>query len=324
MEREMMMDIFEEVKNAETIAIGGHVKPDGDCIGSVLGIYLYLKKRCPEKTIIPYLQAPTLAFRNCPAIEAINSSFEWKEAKEPDVFILMDTIPSRLGDALPIFEKAKKTINIDHHISNAKGSGMVNYIDPDACAAALLAAKVIDWEYMDADIAALLYMGIAHDTGIFHFSNTTPETMRIVADLLEYDFDFSKLLDETFFEKSYKQNKLMSYMVLNSQLYFDGKVILSAIEAKDMESLDITVNDFSGVVNQLLITEGVESAILIYEKEPGVYKISLRAASDLVDVAKVSMTFGGGGHVRAAGVDISGSLQEIKEQLIAEVGKQLA
>lgn len=319
-----MIDIFEEVKDAKTIAISGHVKPDGDCIGSVLGLYLYLKKRCPEKTIIPFLQEPSSAFRNCPGVQDINSLFDWEEEKGPDVFILLDTVPARLGEALPIFEKAEKTINIDHHISNAKGSGMVNYIEPDACATAFLVTKVIDWAYMDEYIASLLYMGIAHDTGIFHFSNTTPETMRVAADLLEYDFDFSKLLDETFFEKSYKQNKLMSHIVFNSQLYYEGKVIVGTIDAKEMEALGVTRNDFDGVVNQLEITKGTECAILIYEKEPGIFKASLRASSDLVDVAKVSMTFGGGGHVRAAGVDIGGSLQEVVDALLAEVGKQIS
>lgn len=318
-----MINIYEEVKDYNSIAISGHIKPDGDCIGSCLGLFLYLKKRLPEKKITVFLQEPAYAFRNIPGREYVNSKFDYDEENPYEVFIALDTVPSRMGEAEPIFQKAKKTINIDHHISNANGSGMVNYVVPEASATAELVVDVVDFDYMDADIAELLYMGIAHDTGVFKYSNTSADTLRIVAKLMGYGFDFPKLIDETFYEKTYLQNKMQSLVVLDSKLYFNGRLIIGVADRAMMKQHGAEKNDFEGVVNQLRITSGVECAVFMYEKEPGIFKVSLRATSDLIDVAKVTMTFGGGGHVRAAGCDLEGPAEDIIAKLIAEIGKQL-
>jgi len=316
-----MFDIFEQVKNANTIAISGHVRPDGDCIGSCLGLYLYLKKRMPEARIKVYLEEPDASFKSIPSIGEIDSTFA--PADDYDVFILLDTVPERLGDAQPFFDSAKKKINIDHHISNIDGAGDVNYIDPKAAATGMLVYNVIDKAYMDADIAALLYMAIAHDTGVFRFSNTSPDTLRVVADLLEFKFDFSKLLDQTFFEKTYLQNCTQGRIVLDSKLYYDGLVIVGCADASFMKQYGVTKNDFDGVVNQLMLTQNVEAAVFAYEKTPGCFKFSLRSCSDLVNVSQVCQQFGGGGHIRAAGFDFMGTFEEGIEKVLEAIGKQI-
>ena len=193
-----MTDIFEEVKSAGSIAISGHVRPDGDCVGSCLGLYLYLKKRLPKTDIKVFLEYPGKCFESIPAFNEI--SLEADEDKK-DIFILLDTTPDRLGDFEEMFRNAGKRINIDHHVSNASGSGDVNYIVPGASATGELIYNVLNPEYIDGDIAMLLYMAMAHDTGVFRFNNTTPDTMRVAAKLLEFGFDFSALLDKTYFEK---------------------------------------------------------------------------------------------------------------------------
>ncbi|MGN0345934.1 MAG: bifunctional oligoribonuclease/PAP phosphatase NrnA [Lachnospiraceae bacterium] len=318
------IDIVQEVKDAAAIGISGHIKPDGDCIGSSVALFLYLKKHFPDKIIKLYLQDPGHAFRNIPGREEIDSSFEKPMVEPFDVFILLDTVPDRMGNAYPMYQSAKKTINIDHHISNEDGAGMVNYVVPTASATAELIYDLMDKTYVDQNIAALIYLGISHDTGIFKFSNTSPKTMRIVADLLEYGFDFSKLIDETYYEKSWTQNKVMGQIILDSQLYYDGKVIVGAIDRNTMQVFGAGKGDFDGVVNQLRITAGVECAVFLYEKEPGLFKISLRASTDLVDVSVIATTFGGGGHVRAAGFDCRGGKKEIIDRLLEEIGKQVS
>ena len=191
-----MFNIYDEVKGLKSIAITGHERPDGDCIGSCLALYLYLKKRMPEADVKVFLQKPSSAFNSIPAVGDIDSSF--KSDIIFDAFIVLDSVPDRTG-TMEMYSKAGKTINIDHHKSNAEGSSMVNYVVAGASSTAELIYDIIDKEFIDKDIATLIYMGIAHDTGVFRYSSTTPKTLKTVASLVEYGFDFSDLLDNTFF-----------------------------------------------------------------------------------------------------------------------------
>lgn len=317
-----MADIFEEVKGAGKIAISGHIKPDGDCIGSCLGLYCYLRKRMPEAVIKIYLEKPDYCFRNVPKIDCIEEQVD--ETEVFDVFIALDTIPERMGDAYLIYRNAHKTINVDHHISNAAGCGMVNFVNPDASATAEVVYDLMNKTYVDKDIATLLYMGIAHDTGVFRFSNTSSKTLHAVADMVSYGFDFSTLIDETYYEKTYTQNMVQGQVVLDSKLLLDGKVIVGAADRELMKQFGAGKADFEGVVNQLLLTEGVEVAVFMSEREPGQFKVSLRASTDLVDVSKVAVAFDGGGHVRAAGCTLEGDKHQVEDRIVRKIAEQIS
>lgn len=317
------MDIYEEVKSYQRIGIGGHIRPDGDCVGASLGLYFYLKKRLPEADIFVFLERPGNSFRNIPGIECIYSEEDYRVWEAVDVFVALDTVPERMGAALDLYKRADKTINIDHHISNQAKDAMVNYVVPKASATCELVYDVINKDYLDAEIAQLLYMGMAHDTGVFHYSNTSPKTLRVAADLLEYGFDFPKLIDETFYEKTYLQNQILGRIILDSRRYMDGRIIIGAADHHFIRTYDAKKEDFEGVVNQLRITEGVECAVFLYEKEKGCFKCSLRASSDLVDVARIAVEFGGGGHVRASGFDAQMELQALEDKLVEMISKQI-
>lgn len=318
------MDIYEEVKSYQKIGIGGHIRPDGDCIGASLGLYFYLEKRLPGADIHVFLERPGSAFRNLPGINDITSEEDYREWEAVDVFIALDTVPERMGAAFDLYNRAKKTINIDHHISNQADNATVNYVVPGASATSELIYDVMDKSYLDAVTAQLLYMGMAHDTGVFRYSNTSPKTMRAAAALLEYGFDFSKLIDETFYEKTYLQNQILCRIVLDSRRYMDGRIIVGAADHDFIRTYGAKKEDFEGVVNQLRITQGVECAVFIYEKEKGQFKCSLRASSDLVDVAKIAVEFGGGGHVRASGFDARMELPALEEKLVEMISGQIA
>lgn len=316
-----MIDIFEEVKDAANIAISGHIKPDGDCIGSCLGLQLYLRKRLPDAKIFVYLEAPSWTFKDITGYKAIKQSF--KADDQFDVFIALDTDPDRMGEATRYYYEATKTINIDHHATNPDGKGMVNYMVPGASSASELVYNLIDEEYLDAEIAEALYMGIAHDTGVFRFSNTAPSTYKAAAKLISYGFDFSKLLDTTFYEKTYEQNKAQGQIVIESRLYHKDMIIVGSADEDFMARNQVKKADFEGVVNQLLLTKGVKAAVFMYSKEPGLLKVSLRSKTDSVDVAKVSALLGGGGHIRAAGCDFRGTVSEAEARIVALIEEQL-
>ena len=315
------MNICEEVKNAATIGISGHVRPDGDCVGSVMGLYLYLKKACPAADVQVMLEKTADIFDCIKGIDEIHTDF-CTGIEAFDVFIVVDSDKERIGEAEKYFDGARKTINIDHHVSN-KGSGAVNYIDPLASSASELVYKVIeDKSLIDVEIAKAIYIGMIHDTGVFQYSNTSPETLRIAAELIAYGFDFSKLIDETFYEKTYVQNQILGRALLESILFMDGRCVVSMIDKKTMDFYQVGPADLDGIVSQLRNTKGVECAIFMYQLESLKYKVSLRS-NGKVDVAKVAGFFGGGGHVRAAGVTMQGTFHDIANNLAAQIERQL-
>ncbi len=307
-----MIDIVAECSGAKTIGICGHIKPDGDCIGATLALSLYLKKRLPEADITVFSDEIAPCFDCVEGIRQFNYAFD---KEQPEVFIIVDTVDNRIGSGEKYFKNAKKTINIDHHISNAEGCAMVNYVVPTASSASELIYNLMDKSYMDKEIAEAIYLGIAHDTGIFKYSNTAPKTLRIVADLIEYGFDYPTLLDVTYYEKTYLQNLVLARILLESKLHMDGKVISGFINMKTMAEMGVTGKDFDGVINQLRITQGVDCAIFMYQINAVTYKVSLRSKK-IADVSKVAEHFGGGGHVRAAGFYYKGEPEEILAQIL--------
>ncbi len=310
-----MIDIVAECSGAKTIGICGHIKPDGDCIGATLALSLYLKKRLPDAEITVFSDEIAPCFDCVEGIKTFNYAFD---KPQPEVFIVVDTMENRTGSGEKYFKNASKTINIDHHISNAQGCAMVNYVVPTASSASELVYDLIERTYMDAEMAEALYLGIAHDTGIFKYSNTSPKTLTNVAELIQYGFDFPTLLDKTYYEKTYLQNLVLGRILLESQLHFSGKVISGSIDLKTMKEMGITGKDFDGVINQLRITTGVDCAIFMYQINAVTYKVSLRSKK-IVDVSKVAESFGGGGHVRAAGFYCKGEPEEILARILSLV-----
>lgn len=312
-----MNKILEEVTGAKSIGIGGHIRPDGDCVGSCMGMYLYLKKVLPEDTVIEVcLDEPADIFGCIKDIDVIR---QYPRRQAYDVFICTDCGPDRLGDRLPGYEKAKKTINVDHHISN-KGSSDVNYIFPEASSASELVYELMDKEYVDADIAKAIYIGIIHDTGVLQYSNAVPKTLRYVAELLEYGFDHTAIIDETFYQKTFIQNQMMGKALSESELFMDGRCIVTGVDLATMQEKNLTSKDLDGIVSQLRYTKGVEVAMFMYELEPDTWKISLRGNKD-VPLNKVAEHFGGGGHMKAAGFTVSGSRQSVYESVAAKLAE---
>ncbi len=313
----------ERIERAKRIAIGGHVRPDGDCVGACMGVYLYLKKIFPEKQVDVYLRDIPGIYKFLQDTDRIRESIE--PGKVYDLFISLDCADKeRLDFSLPLFEQAKETFCVDHHISNP-GFAMENVIDPDASSTSELVYRLVDREQISREIAEALFLGIVQDTGVFQYSCTSPDTMRAAADLMETGIDAPEIIRSTFFEKSYRQNRIMGKALLESRLVCRDKVIYSVIRKSDMEQFCVTPKALDGIVSQLRNTRGVEVSIFLYETDPDEYKISLRSGGQ-VDVAKIAVSLGGGGHVRAAGANASGDpdviIQGIVDQAAAQLGSE--
>ncbi len=317
------MNIREICKDAERIGISGHIRPDGDCAGSCLGLSLYLKKLFPEKEVKVFLEKPADIFSCIKGFSEIVVLEEGMPKVEPfNVYFALDARKDRLGAAEKFFEEAETTVNIDHHVSNAEGCGTYNYVYPEASSTCELVYELVEEEMLDADIAAALYIGIVHDTGVFRYSCTSPKTMQAAAKLIGTGIDFPKLIEETFYEKTYVQNQIMGRALLESMLIMDGRCIVSYIDKKTMDFYQVTSKDFEGIVSQIKLTKGTDCAVFMYEIRTLEYKVSLRS-TDKVNVAKVAEMFGGGGHVRAAGCTMNGTFHDVINNLTVHIEEQL-
>jgi len=312
-----------ELIGAKKIAIAGHIRPDGDCIGSCTALYLYLKQSMAEigiDQIDVYLERFGNEFRILGGIDDIRHTYESDEVY--DVFISLDSGSlDRLGNALKYFKSAGKTINIDHHISNNLYAN-VNHVVADASSTCEVLFDLFDENYITKEIAKSLYVGIIHDTGVFKHSNTSEHTMGVAGKLINKGIEFSKLIDESFYSKTFIQNQILGRCLMESTLFLEGKVVVSSINRKMVEFYQASTSDLDGIIDQLRITIGVEVAIFIYELNLHEYKVSMRSNGE-VNVSKIAVYFGGGGHIKAAGYSMNGTLHDVINNLMVHVEAQL-
>lgn len=317
-----MDKIREILKDTKTIAIAGHVRPDGDCIGSCTALYQYLdlyKKELGIEQVDIYLEPFGNQFNDLSGIEGIKCSCAGNEVY--DMFISLDCgSKDRLGVVSEIFDMAKKTINIDHHISNTMFANINHVVE--ASSTSEIIYTLIEDEKITKEIATSLYVGIIHDTGVFKHPNTTSRTMTIAGKLIEKDLDFSKLINDTFYAKTYTQNQILGRCLMESILVLHGKVIVSSISRKMMDFYNVLTSDLDGIVEKLRVTEGVEVAIFLYETSPSEYKVSMRSTGK-VNVSKIAVYFGGGGHIQAAGCTLYGRLNDAINNLTLHIEAQL-
>lgn len=313
--------IREELEGVTSVAIAGHIRPDGDCVGSCMGLYLYIKENFPEiQEVDVYLQKIPDSYHIISGTDKICHSCE--NDKKYDLFFALDCGDlERLGDSVKYFRDAGKTVCYDHHISN-KGFADVNYVDPYISSTSELIFHIMEEEKISKETAEALYMGIAHDTGVFQYSCTSPHTMEAAAGLMRKGINCSYIIDTTYMEKTYIQNQILGRALLESMMILDGSGIVSAIKQKDMKFYGAEPSDLDGIVSQMRLTRGVEVAIFLYETNNQEYKVSLRSKS-YVDVSKVAQYFGGGGHVRAAGCTMQGSMHDVVNNLTLHIEKQM-
>ncbi len=317
---DMSIELKEILKGKRKVALGGHVRPDGDCVGSCMGLYLYLKEEYPQIDTDVYLEPVPESYRMIAGTDEVKSEIA---AQEPyDLFICLDCgDEQRLGFSAPLFDAAKETLCIDHHVSNDAFADN-NYIVPDASSTSELVYRLLEDEKITKPIAEALYMGIVHDTGVFQYSCTSPETMEIAASLMRKGINGSEIIDKTYYEKTYIQNQILGRALLESMLIMDKQCIVSVIRQRSMEFFQAEPSDLEGIVSQLRQTKGVEVAIFLHEMQPQLFKVSLRSKGK-VDVSEIAKYFGGGGHVRAAGVTMKGSSHDVINNITGRIALQM-
>ena len=300
---------------AQKIVLCCHVSPDGDTLGSALGLARLLEQKGKEVTVFVDDDInKSLSF--IPGIDKVQRP-EAGVIVEADLFVVVDASSfDRVGICNEVV-KAPVLLNIDHHISNTEFADYL-YLDAEAAAAGEIMCDLFEamgWEYDEA-IAVDFYTAITTDCGSFRYSNTTSKTMQRAAKLLDYGVkpnEISDMLDI----RSRKTTELLAKVLPSLTFDYDGKVAHITI-TNDLYDKETQTDSF---VSYPRYTEGVEVAVMFKAVEPEVTRVSMRSSN--VDVASVALSFGGGGHLRAAGCTIYAPVEEAKAQLLAAIGKAL-
>lgn len=315
-----MNNILSCLEQARTVMIAGHTRPDGDCVGSCMGLWHYIHDNYPHIRADVRLESVPDSYKVVAGTDLIINTYE--DDTVYDLFIALDASDvGRLAGAVRYFETAGRRICIDHHISNPAYADE-NHILPEASSTCEILADLMDMEKISRDAAAALYMGIICDTGVFKHSNTSHHTMDVAGRLMEKGIPYSNLIDGVFYRKTFMQNQLLGRCLTDAELTLGGKVIVCIVDSSVMESFHAVHADLEGVIDQLRVTEGIEVAVLASETDESGYKFSMRS-NHYVNVSSIAAAFGGGGHIRAAGFSAEGDPGEIYRKVENLIKEQL-
>lgn len=314
------MTVLEQMlEQTGSVVILGHVRPDGDCLGSTLGLYHYIQTNYPAIRAAVYLEESSPKFGYLAGYDAI--LHETDEVRYELCICLDCGDEERLGSFGVFLANASKSLCLDHHITNTRFCE-VNLVSENASSTCEVLFEQLDEEKIDKAAAECLYTGLIHDTGVFKYSCTSARTMEIAGKLMAKGIDFGSIIDNSFYKKTYVQNQILGRALLESITFLDGKCIFSALRQSEMEFYGVNGKDMDGIIDQLRLTEGVEVAIFMYQTGPQEFKVSLRS-QNAVDVSRIASYFGGGGHVRAAGCTMSGRIHDVVNNLSLHIAKQL-
>lgn len=314
------MTVLEQMlEQTGSVVILGHVRPDGDCLGSTLGLYHYIQTNYPAIRAAVYLEESSPKFGYLAGYDAI---LHETDEERYELCICLDCgDEERLGSFGVFLANASKSLCLDHHITNTRFCE-VNLVSENASSTCEVLFEQLDEEKINKAAAECLYTGLIHDTGVFKYSCTSARTMEIAGKLMAKGIDFGSIIDNSFYKKTYVQNQILGRALLESITFLDGKCIFSALRQSEMEFYGVNGKDMDGIIDQLRLTEGVEVAIFMYQTGPQEFKVSLRS-QNAVDVSRIASYFGGGGHVRAAGCTMSGRIHDVVNSLSLHIAKQL-
>jgi phosphoesterase RecJ-like protein len=313
--------IIAAIRESQTLCIVGHVRPDGDCIGSQLALTLALRNAgknvtCWNEDVIPQKYA---------FLDPNSVMQKPKRDQEFDCIIATDcATQERLGKCLPNIEKRKLFINIDHHKSNTR-YGDINWISAREASTGELIfrlLKIAGWS-ITPQMADCLFTAVSTDTGSFQYPTTKPLTYHTAGELVKLGANLGTICHEVYQSFPLPRVRLLQRVYNNFRLSFDNKIAYFWLRQKDFDHTGANRSDTEGLIDHIRAIEPVVVACVFEEVESGVVRISLRSKSDQVDVNKIAGLFGGGGHSAAAGARIEGQPLSVQRRVIGAIKKAL-
>ncbi len=304
-------EIINAVEHAQNVLVCGHIRPDGDCIGSALAMRRICEKLGKNADAVCDCDKPS-GFAFLPEYD----KFCARRFDKYDLFIAVDSADEkRLGEYIKFLDGAKNSIDIDHHPTNA-GYAKINVVDasaPSVCA--LLFDLFENSGLIDKDVAVMLYTGLSTDTGHFMHSNTNARVFERAAALCGYGIDVGAVNHDLYCSKSEKKLRLTARAIDGIRLYADGKIALMTITLDDLAACGCDTSDTEGLIDFATSIAGVKISIAACEQPGNLFRVSFRSVS--ADVAAVAGRFGGGGHRLASGCIINGSRYDVADRVIS-------
>lgn len=297
-----------------------HEKPDGDCLGSALGLGMFLQ----AQGYVPWLYLPSPLpelFNFLPGQEMIKVVAQGFVPENTPVIAVDCGDLQRWDYTIPV---SSPLLNIDHHVSNTM-FGLVNVVDTTAAATGEILYQVMreaGWVITSA-VATCLYVAISTDTGSFRYSNVTPETFRIAGELVKAGADLDLIRNELFERRPLAELVTMGLALKSLTFSAERKIASVQLDYALLSKEKLLDADTDGIIGMIRATDGVELALIFKEPEPGKVKVSLRSKS-YVDVNQLAQHFQGGGHPRAAGCTISGEFADIYTRVMSEACRAVA
>ena len=308
-------EILEILKANDNFTILTHKSPDGDTLGSGFALCHFLRNMGKKANVINSDKFPA-------RYSFMYEGYQPWEFEEKFVVAVDIADPALIGSGLSRYQQEGAVdLCIDHHISN-KNFAKKTYVDGGASAAAMLIYEIIkiSGEKMTDLMAKCLYTGISTDTGCFKYENTTPRAHIIAAELMAYNIDYANVNREMFDVKSRGRLEAEQKVISAMTYHFDGRCSMIVLTKQLMEQCGVDQSEFDGVASIPLSVEGVDIGITVKERHTNYYKISVRT-TDKLNASEFCKQFGGGGHIRAAGCEIQGTLEEVEKKLLDGVGK---
>lgn len=309
LDEKSLRSLEELIKNAQNILIIPHKNPDGDAMGSALGLYQVFTLMGKNAEVVCF-DPPPPAFAFMPNAEQVKT--ELPPLKHDAIFIVDSGATHLTGfhESHPeLFDKSLPVVNIDHHASN-EFYGKINLVDPEAPSATVLIHDMIgalEWP-LDRLTATCLLTGIYTDTGSFMHSNTDAEVLRIAAHLLSRGADLRSISKDIFHTTKVSTLHLWGRVLKNIHQTPEG-VTMSVVRQNDFHTVGADYSEMTGVVDYVNSVPGSPYSVILSERD-GKVKGSLRTLREDVDVAAVASAYGGGGHVKAAGFTLTGKLEK--------------
>src|SRR5215467_13857753 len=315
-----LQEIAQALRDHQRFAILGHVRPDGDALGSQLALALSLQILGKEVRV--WNEDGMLEkYSFLPRAELLTKPPSTPE--DFDVAIALDTaIQNRLGTALVAVRSAKICINIDHHVSNP-GYGDVVHLDSSAPATAEIIFRLIKSQGLpfNRDIAENLYAAISTDTGSFQYPKTSAHTFEIAAELIRTGLDVGRLSQQLYENYPRRRLELLRELLRNMRSQQEDRVASFSLTMQTAAKLGVLPEDNEGLIDHLRAVRGVIVAVFFEELSDGKVRVSMRSKDERVDVCAICQKFSGGGHTLAAGARVGGTLAEVEQKVLEETGE---
>jgi bifunctional oligoribonuclease and PAP phosphatase NrnA len=308
--------IKSRLEAAHSILIASHVRPDGDAIGSLLGLGLALENAGKSIQMV-LADGVSSSFRHLEGADRIKSAIEGAY----DTFITVDCADFR-RTGRPFQSLSQPDINIDHHITNER-FGKLNLVEgQEVATSAILTNYLPQWGLqITKAVAAALLTGIVTDTLGFRTSNVTPEAMRQTAALMDTGADMPDLYMRGLVRRSYAAARYWGAGL--SKLDRKDGMVWGTLAIEDRKAAGYTGNDDADLINIISAIDGFKVGMIFVEQPHNRVKISWRALEPGIDVSPIATSFGGGGHAAAAGADVDGSLEQVKTMAIERTKEML-